>query len=860
MSVKLGIQYFGDLHGELFSREFPDVKTRKGHMSDTLFDNGHPGSGNSPERYILKGGLCRVASVISKFRQSRTYDSKFVVSSGDMLGGNAVQLFSQGQVIVKALNKLRDLFGSDYHKYHALGNWDFLYGERVTEFTFRQGDLSLLAPSSTQPEWLPAPQVQELAYLEAQSLAMNIYKTGVVGYDDPVPLFDPYSVEERVINGVALRIGVIGLTTDRRVGLYASMMQNYKIDGLVNNNIGTSIKERFVKTVRKLRLEEHCNVVMVISEFGIGGNYELAELEELEDTPVDVIASSDMHEVPKTKTCHHCRKDGMLTPRNNTLIVEPGCCGEFVWELSFEFSYNEQTQRYNLKRKRAIIRDTGPYVPEHPVMKQYIIDLINNTHFPTSHAMLEYPRINANIQNSGATWPSGLGVDPLKMTIERSKIFPLKGMVDRPGEAAGILYDPSGETQEKDPAVKNKEWMRQGGFHRYNYATHPHFPALLEGTMSNFVTLCACITAGTRIACMRGFRYGAMVASPGNLTQDSEIPSGYGSGNLTVGDIFNSVAPTWYLGRGYCNMLQLRNLIRNSTFTTINGNPETWRGGWGFAWAGLRITYDHENLMALQQGRLSGPADITIKKLEILKGPTPGDYTDPSVWYALDSAGNPANLTAPTEDQWEDITNAPNGAWISIASHTTPDARHKVNNFPQREEVIPGANVNPGESGGKFNGGLVRTVLNASLSVPCGAGNISMPNPAYLPSSDDHYKNTICLNPAKGDSELMPMSEACIQLMEKLQALSTISVPFTSGSPPSSASPTETWDARDAFVQSIVNPYQKLPRVASGNPTTIVSTTRIKVDGAPVGVKLYGNHHETLEQLGFNVMQPFILK
>ena len=844
-SAKVGIFFFGDMHGDLFGRAFPSTKTRKGHMADSFLDYGHPASGDSVEQYTLKGGLTRIATLIDEFKTRDEYDNKFVMTSGDLILGHVTSLLSQGQVMIKGLNKLRNMFGDDYHKYHSLGNWDFVYGENVTEKTFVGDNVGMIDPK--MPDFLPICTANGIAQLQATSVVMNVTKT-VDNVDYTV--FSPYEIRNAVVNGKTIKIGIIGLSTDRKPGVYSSMVKRYNISGLMNNsNLAKSIKTEFVETVRMLKNTMKCQIVGALSEFGIGGNTELAELDELADTPLDFICSADVHEVPRqSKRCKH--GDGFYTPRNNTLIVEPGCCGEVAWELCFDLT--KVQNEYVLTGKQAIIRETA-YVKEHATLKTYLVSLID-TYFPPG-STLQYPSIDVNVVGEpGVTWPGTLGPDPLKMTVERDTIFPLKGMVVAPEYTAGILYSPG----EHNPSVKSRDFNRQGGLHRYNYSSHPYFPAIMEGTSHNFITDCWRRMGRSRISSIRGFRYTMMVESPGNLIQDSTVPSGWGKGNLTAEDIFNSVSPSWCLGRGYCNMLQLGNLIRNSTFTTLNGNPETWRGGWCLGWSGLRITYEHENLLALQQGRLAGPSQVIIKKLEILSGPNDvnSDYTVPPSWDDLDVSGNPVHLHAPTEDQWIDVTSTLGsaGVWISMSSHTTPDFRNKVNNFPQRERIST-TGLNPGETNpSDFGGGLARVVTNSDPAVACGPGNISGGiNDSVALATNNAYQHTICIDQTK--HELMSAADACVQWMDKLKDMDTIQVPFSNN-----PLALKTLDARDVFIQSVVNPFQSYPRQASGNPTVRVATTRLIVDGAPEGTKLYNLQNDSTKSIGFPMMQPFIIR
>lgn len=235
------------------------------------------------------GGLARVSSKIKDIRASSPASMLFNV--GDTLQGGAEALYTRGQAMVDVLDDWR-IDG------YTSGNWDFFYGTQRYLELFGNG------------RW--------------GALAANLY------YDDKGPYADragqrvlpPYRVSE--INNV--RVGVIGFTTDR--GPSAG-------DGKATEGFRfTDGSAELPVLVDQLRNTENVDVVVVLSEFGLAKNTQLAE-----ETPgVDVLLSSDMHE----------ETPGIIRTSTGTLISEVGQDGTRLGQLDLQVGGGKVTgSRYS---------------------------------------------------------------------------------------------------------------------------------------------------------------------------------------------------------------------------------------------------------------------------------------------------------------------------------------------------------------------------------------------------------------------------------------------------------------------------------------------------------------------------------
>lgn len=654
--INLGLFGFGDFHGFLLGRPAPSHQTRAGEITNVLVPPDASQSSYTAEKFLDKGGLPRIQTLFKEFCANDRYDEHLAVMSGDLFLGTPEALFSQGQTLVKAINRL----GTDKCRleYVANGNWDFVYGQKVFTYVYNHGDTSLAEPN--QPDFLPPPQVQNPEWLNAKTLSLNLYREVNGVRTQVLPGWDVKIYPQKC--GPDLRVGIVGLTTERRVALYEAMLGDlntpygYHFDG--NNNIGIPsdhiyingiIDDRLIATVRMLYFEQKCNTVVLLSEFGLMNNLRLADLEQLSDTPISLIFSSDMHEAPRI-TDGARYTDGIVSPRNGTIIVEPGCCGEYVMEAALKFK--REHNRYKLIGKRAKMLEVGPFVNEDRDLRNYIDQLLLKSFPPGS--VLQFPLIETNIPGNEITC-DGVAAT-LNMKINRDDIFPTRSMAKSIDQVPNVLTD-----------------GLRFGLYRYAFSTHPYKPALAEGTSHDLLTECMRKVAKCQIGTIRGFRYGMWVEAEGNLSRMSEVTpdnqliktlqDGYGplgNGKMSYSDLFNGLAPSFKLGRGFMSGQRILTAMRNSVFLAANGNSDNWRGGWFFGWAGLRVTFDKKNLQDLRNGVLKGSSELIID-IKVLKS-WDADVFDENNYESL-------KITTPP-------------TYYSIASHTTGNYTAQVNNIP----------------------------------------------------------------------------------------------------------------------------------------------------------------------------------
>ena len=256
--------HMGDLHGHLIPR--PNMR------------EGDPDQGQ------MMGGLAYVYDEIKKIR--KVHPDALLINGGDTIQGSAEALFTRGSAMVDILNLFKiDAFNP--------GNWDYLYGtERFRE---------LFAGNKPLANW--------------NALSANLYYSTLYEFPETryakqagQRVLKPYMIRE--VNGV--RVGIIGLTADR--GPQA---------------VSTRVMEGFTMTpgefevaaaVPLLRQKHKVDLIVLISERGLGANLEIAET----IPGIDIVLSSDMHE--------ESRKE--LIAKSGTILVEEGQDGTIVGELT----------------------------------------------------------------------------------------------------------------------------------------------------------------------------------------------------------------------------------------------------------------------------------------------------------------------------------------------------------------------------------------------------------------------------------------------------------------------------------------------------------------------------------------------
>jgi S-sulfosulfanyl-L-cysteine sulfohydrolase len=256
--------HMGDLHGHLVPR--PNMR------------EGDPDYGQ------MMGGLAYVYDEVKKIRKA--HPGALLINGGDTVQGSAEALYTKGEAMTQVLNLFKiDAFNP--------GNWDYLYGtERFRE---------LFAGDKPLANW--------------HALSANLYYSTLYEFPETIypkqagqRVLKPYMIKD--VNGV--RVGIIGLTADR--GPQA---------------VSTRVMEGFTMTpgefevaaaIPLLRKKHKVDLIVLISERGLGANLEIAET----IPGIDIVLSSDMHE--------ESRKE--LIAKSGTILVEEGQDGTVVGELT----------------------------------------------------------------------------------------------------------------------------------------------------------------------------------------------------------------------------------------------------------------------------------------------------------------------------------------------------------------------------------------------------------------------------------------------------------------------------------------------------------------------------------------------
>lgn len=256
--------HMGDLHGHLIPR--PNMR------------EGDPDQGQ------MMGGLAYVYDEIKKIRKAHPH--ALLVNGGDTVQGSAEALYTRGGAMVDILNLFKiDAFNP--------GNWDYLYGtERFRE---------LFAGDKPLANW--------------HALSANLYYSTLYEFPETIyakqagqRVLKPYLIRE--VNGI--RVGIIGLTADRGPQAVSTrVMEGFTL---------TPGEFEVAAAVPLLRKKHKVDLIVLISERGLGANLEIAET----IPGIDIILSSDMHE--------ESRKE--LIAKSGTILVEEGQDGTIVGELT----------------------------------------------------------------------------------------------------------------------------------------------------------------------------------------------------------------------------------------------------------------------------------------------------------------------------------------------------------------------------------------------------------------------------------------------------------------------------------------------------------------------------------------------
>lgn len=221
------------------------------------------------------GGLARVAATIKKIKKESSPNLLFNV--GDTIQGGAEALYTQGQ----AMSDILDKWHIDGY---APGNWDFVYGTKRFLNLFQD------------ERW--------------GAVAANLYYDGE-SYADKAGqrVLPPY----RILKRGGLRIGVVGFTTERGPTVGNSTTTGFRFTG---------DGEELPGIIDKLRKTEKVDLVIMLSELGLGKNVLLAD----RYPGVDVLLSADMHE----------RTPKVVKTKSGTLVSEVGQDGTIVGQLDLQ--------------------------------------------------------------------------------------------------------------------------------------------------------------------------------------------------------------------------------------------------------------------------------------------------------------------------------------------------------------------------------------------------------------------------------------------------------------------------------------------------------------------------------------------
>lgn len=249
--------HMGDIHGHLV--EHPNLR--------------------SDGKGVMMGGLARMYTRISQIRKAHP-GSTITVNSGDTVQGSAEALFTRGQAVIDVLNEFKIDVDNP-------GNWDYVYGTEVFLQQFAGANPGL----------------------HTNVIAANLYYDGAP-YQAKTGerVLNPYWIKQ--ING--LKVGFIGYTASRGP-------QAVKTEITRGLHLSNGEKE-FPEFIHVLRDIHRVDVVVVISELGLGPNVDLAN----RYPGVDVILSSDMHE-----TTPH-----LVRAQTGTLIVDEGQDGQVLNEMT----------------------------------------------------------------------------------------------------------------------------------------------------------------------------------------------------------------------------------------------------------------------------------------------------------------------------------------------------------------------------------------------------------------------------------------------------------------------------------------------------------------------------------------------
>jgi len=475
----------------------------------------------------MEGGLARMYTKIHDIKINSK--NPLLVNTGDTTQGSGEALYTRGQALVDVVDMLSvDAF--------APGNWEYVYGPaRFKEFFGDHG---------VSKRWgALASNLYNTAAADANGNIVGAYDpTGSFGADGHIPASiarvhtrEQYAAwtswysenGERVLppyrihtlSGV--KVGVLGCTTRRGPQVVGSWV----VDGI---EFTDCIKEvpKFVKELRA----KNVDVVVLITEIEVGVNIEMVREnpELVGENYIDVILNSDMHEEtvqPIQITTH----DNL----HKTLLIEEGQDGTMLGEL-------------------------------HLTLANGHIDSWNFTAHTINDTILEDKAVAKKVAQVRA---------PLTTDFDACAAQPSCREAYHKNSFSGTYLQGSLDSEVGDTLID---------LHRSNFS-HEEMPAVLEGTLHDFVADAIRWWSGSDIATVRGFRYG------------THIPVG----KITRNDLYHIIPIGARVGvASRVHVGQIRNQVDNSSqavFSSDPGDPWVrdapynnmgWAGGWMFGYSG----------------------------------------------------------------------------------------------------------------------------------------------------------------------------------------------------------------------------------------------------------------------------------
>ena len=269
--VEITFIHTGDFHGHLIPR--PNMRS--------------DGDGR------MEGGLARIAKKIKKIRSDER--NTVYIHTGDTIQGSAEALFTRGQALVDVVDMMKpDIF--------APGNWEFVYGtDRFIEL-FGAG------------RW--------------GTVSANVRYEPAAG--QPCSAGEYVVPPTRIIEKGGIKIGVIGMTTDRGPQVVGSAVTDgFCFLSSVPGSSGIPDVSEVEAELRSqiTKLQTQTDMIIMASELGLANNSLLAERND----GLVAVFSSDMHEETRNAVV-------VSTPNGGkTILIEEGQDGTMMGKLKIEW-------------------------------------------------------------------------------------------------------------------------------------------------------------------------------------------------------------------------------------------------------------------------------------------------------------------------------------------------------------------------------------------------------------------------------------------------------------------------------------------------------------------------------------------